>query len=49
LVDALRHGPVNDVATATGWPHDPERAERVARTLVADGLAIRVGDSLTLP
>ena len=49
LVDALRHGPVSDVATATGWPEDPERAERVARTLVADGLAVRVGDSLTLP
>ena len=49
LVDALRHGPVSDVATATGWPQDPERAERVARTLVADGLAVRVGDSLTLP
>ncbi|MET0666549.1 MAG: A/G-specific adenine glycosylase [Acidimicrobiales bacterium] len=49
LVDALRHGPVSDVATATGWPEDPERAERVARTLVADGLAVRVGDTLTLP
>ena len=49
LVDALRHGPVSDVATATGWPQDPERAERVARTLVADGLAVRVGDTLTLP
>ena len=49
LVDALRHGPVSDVATATGWPEDPERAERVARTLVADGLAVRVGDTLSLP
>jgi len=49
LVDALRHGPVSDVATATGWPEDPERAERVAQTLVADGLAVRVGDTLTLP
>ena len=38
-----------DVATATGWPEDPERAERVAQTLVADGLAVRVGDTLTLP
>ena len=49
LVDALRHGPVSDIATATGWPEDPERAERVAQTLVADGLAVRVGDTLTLP
>ena len=49
LVDALRHGPVSDVPTATGWPEDPERAERVAQTLVADGLAVRVGDTLTLP
>ena len=49
LVDALRRGPVADVATAAGWPEDPERAERVARTLVADGLAVRHGDTLALP
>jgi A/G-specific adenine glycosylase len=49
LVDALRQGPVTDVAVAAGWPHDPERAERVARTLVADGLAVRHGPTLALP
>ena len=49
LVDALRLGPVVDVAAASGWPDDPERAERVAETLVADGLAVRVGDELRLP
>jgi len=49
LVDALRLGPVDDVARATGWPDDPERARRVAATLVDDGLAVRVGDQLRLP
>jgi A/G-specific adenine glycosylase len=41
LVDALRRAPVApaDLATAAGWPDDPDRADRVARTLVADGLA----------
>ena len=40
LVDALRSGPVTgtDLAAAMGWPADPERAARVAATLVADGL-----------
>jgi A/G-specific adenine glycosylase len=40
LVDALRSGPVTgaDLAAAMGWPADLERAERVAATLVADGL-----------
>ena len=49
LVDALRRGPVDDVAAATGWPQDPDRAERVAETLVADGLAVRDGTTLVLP
>lgn len=49
LVDALRLGPVVDVAVATGWPDDPARAARVAETLVVDGLAVRVGDELRLP
>lgn len=42
LVDALRAGPVaeEDLPLAMGWPADPERAERVAATLVADGLAV---------
>jgi A/G-specific adenine glycosylase len=41
LVDALRAGPVaeEDLPVAMGWPGDPERAERVAATLLADGLA----------
>lgn len=41
LVDALRRGPVaaGDLASVMGWPADPLRAERVATTLLADGLA----------
>ena len=36
-----RSGPVAaaDLATTMGWPDDPDRADRVAATLVADGLA----------
>jgi len=46
LVDALRRGPVTtpDLAQAMGWPDDPARAERVAATVVADGLAHRTGE-----
>jgi A/G-specific adenine glycosylase len=42
LVDALRSGPVADadLAAVMGWPGDGARAERVAATLVADGLAV---------
>ena len=41
LVGALRQGPVANVALAAvmGWPNDLCRAERVAATVVADGLA----------
>ncbi len=41
LVAALRRGPVAaaELAPVMGWPGDPGRAERVAATLVADGLA----------
>jgi A/G-specific adenine glycosylase len=51
LVDALRLGPVPwaGVAEAAGWPHDPDRAARVAAGLVADGLAVVAGDALRLP
>lgn len=51
LVAALRRGPlaVADVAAAAGWPHDPERAQRVAGTLVADGLAVVADGALRLP
>jgi A/G-specific adenine glycosylase len=51
LVDALRLGPVPLAALAetAGWPAEPERAERVASTLVTDGLAVVAGDLLRLP
>ncbi len=52
LVDALRGGSVAaaDVARLAGWPDDPARAERVASSLVADGLAVQELDgSLRLP
>lgn len=43
LVDALRHGPVDRepsaLARTMGWPDEPERATRVAGSVVADGLA----------
>jgi A/G-specific adenine glycosylase len=41
LVDALRLGPVapSDLAAVMGWPDDAARADRVAATLVLDGLA----------
>ena len=41
LVDALRRGQVEagDLASAMGWPDDPQRAARVAATLAVDGLA----------
>jgi A/G-specific adenine glycosylase len=43
LVEALRAGPVTplDLAAAMGWADDPARAERVAATLLADGLVER--------
>jgi A/G-specific adenine glycosylase len=45
LMAALGAGPVRaaDLPTAMGWPDEPQRAERVAGTLVADGLAERSG------
>jgi len=51
LVDALRFGPVDRAALAlvAGWPNDMARAQRVAETLVVDGLACWSGDVLTLP
>ena len=41
LVDALRLGPLplEHVPTIVGWPDDRARADRVAASLVADGLA----------
>ncbi|HVF12950.1 MAG TPA: A/G-specific adenine glycosylase [Acidimicrobiales bacterium] len=54
LVDALRRAPVPaaDLPAVTGWPHDPDRARRVAATVVTDGLAVPFGDDdggLSLP
>lgn len=51
LVDALRSGPVAlaTLAEVMGWPEDAERAERIAKRVVADGLAIVDGDQLMLP
>ncbi len=52
LVDALRAGPVADadLPDVMGWPDDPDRASRVAATLLADGLALRTDDGRwTLP
>lgn len=47
LVEALRAGPVRttSLAITMGWLDDPERAERVAATLITDGL-VRVADGV---
>jgi A/G-specific adenine glycosylase len=41
LVRALGQGgiPFQGLSTACGWPDDPSRAERIARSLVAEGFA----------
>ena len=46
LVAALGRSPVERSALAAvmGWPDDPDRAERVAATVVRDGLATQNGD-----
>jgi len=51
LVGALRRSVVPDDALAAvmGWPDDRARAERVACSLVADGLAVRRGGGYALP
>jgi A/G-specific adenine glycosylase len=51
LVARLREGVVFDshLADVMGWPTDPERARRVAATLIPDGLAIREGAGYRLP
>lgn len=51
LVDALRLAPVAmvDLATATGWPSEPGRAQQVAAGLVTDGLAVVMDGALRLP
>ena len=51
LVDALRSGSIAHSALpmTMGWPHDRDRAERVAATLVRDELIVLDGDSYRLP
>jgi A/G-specific adenine glycosylase len=51
LVARLRDGVVLDhqLTEIVGWPDDPDRAVRVAATLIADGLAIRTRDGYVLP
>lgn len=51
LVAALGHGPVSlaDLAVVMGWPDEVERAQRVAATVVNDGLAEERGGTLVLP
>jgi A/G-specific adenine glycosylase len=50
LVRALRAGEVRASALAEtmGWPDDVARAERVAASVVADGLAVHDGDTIRL-
>jgi A/G-specific adenine glycosylase len=51
LVRAVRAAPVaaDDLSAVMGWPADPERATRVAATLVDDGLVRVVDRSYRLP
>lgn len=51
LVRALRAGPVpvTELAPVMGWPDDVGRAERVAATLVVDGLAVLDDGRYRLP
>lgn len=51
LVRFLRRGPVAevDLAEVMGWPGDMARSERVAATLVADGLAVHIDGHYHLP
>ena len=51
LVAALAENLVDDdgLATAMGWPDDPQRAERVAARLVLDGLVVTDGRCWHLP
>jgi A/G-specific adenine glycosylase len=51
LVRALRDGPVavEDAAEVMGWSGDPDRAERVAQTVIDDGLALRRNGVYRLP
>jgi A/G-specific adenine glycosylase len=46
LIAAVRLGPVSsgDLATVMGWPDEPDRAARVTRDLVGEGLVARRRD-----
>jgi A/G-specific adenine glycosylase len=50
LVEALRLEAVaaRDLADVMGWPDDEPRAQRIAATLVADGLVVASGDRYEL-
>lgn len=41
--------PVSELPAAAGWPADPDRAERAARSLVADRLLVEVDGTYRLP
>ena len=49
----MRYGAVqsdrDSLARAAGWPDDHRERERVAETLVTDGLACWANDHLVLP
>ena len=51
LVRALGEAPIPwpALAVVAGWPGDPDRTARVVASLVADGLAVEVGQELKLP
>ncbi len=51
LLAAMRRGPLptTSLAEAAGWPGDPERAARVAASLVDEGLAVWAARTLRLP
>jgi A/G-specific adenine glycosylase len=52
LIDALRLGPVRevDLPEIMGWPGQPDRAERVAAGLMAEGMVVRLSPGrLRLP
>ncbi|MTV25021.1 A/G-specific adenine glycosylase [Nitriliruptoraceae bacterium ZYF776] len=51
LVQALRTGPIglDRLGDVAGWPDDPDRARRVADSLVVDGLAEYADGQLLLP
>lgn len=51
LVDRLRTSTVSaaELADVMGWPNEPDRAQRVAKGLLADGLAVEDAGVFRLP